>query len=148
MYINDLVPNENSNPGDYAREEQEFLPFLQFHIFVALSVLADGQSAIIRVRGTFTQKTSEMIYLLKLCFQRINFVKNIFSNPLTHDKYVICEGFIKEYSTSLVAHIEHNYNLLFEDEKWLLVDARVLVISEFQKNIHTYNDLSPIMKSK
>ena len=34
------------------------MPFLQFHIFVALSVLADGQSAIIRVRGTFAQKTS------------------------------------------------------------------------------------------
>lgn len=55
-----------------------------------MSTLADGQNAIIRVKSTFTHKTSEYIFLLKMAFNRINFQKNIISNPFSHDKYVIC----------------------------------------------------------
>lgn len=40
--------------------------------------------------GSFTQKTVEYLFLLKLAFSRIYLHKNILSNPFSNEKYVIC----------------------------------------------------------
>jgi hypothetical protein len=61
-----------------------------------MSILGDGQHGILRIRGTYTHKTSEYIFLLKLAFNRVYLVKNILSNPFTNDKYIICEFFNRE----------------------------------------------------
>lgn len=103
VYICDLLPE--SSAVAFAQEEREFWPFLQFNILVMLSILAEGQHAVLRIRGSFTHKTSEYIYLLKMAFSRINFHKNIISNPFTHDKYVICENFNRENGRAIAKHL-------------------------------------------
>ena len=145
VYICDLAPE--SGAGTFAQEEREFWPFLQFNILVMLSILAEGQHAVLRIKGSFTHKTSEYIYLLKMAFNRLNFQKNLLSNPFTHDKYVICENFNKDNGKAIAAYLYDNYRLLakHQDER-LLVDPKVTFANDFQKNIATYNDSTPIMK--
>lgn len=115
---------------------------------VLLNTLADGQHAIIRVKGTFTHKTSEYIFLLKMAFLRVNFQKNIISNPFSYDKYVICENFNKENARIIAEYLKNNYNMLYKNwDETLLVDPKMTFTHDFQKNIITFNDLLPIMKA-
>lgn len=145
LYICDVLPE--STAVAFAQEEREFWPFLQFNILVMLNILAEGQHAILRIKGSFTHKTSEYIYLLKMAFTRVNFHKNILSNPFTHDKYVLCENFNKENGKAIAKHLETHFSLLFrhQDER-LLVDPKITFTNDFQKNIATYNDSTPVIK--
>jgi hypothetical protein len=53
-------------------------------------VLADGQNAIIKLRGTIRNKTTDFLYLYRLIFTKISLIKPSFSNFLSNEKYLIC----------------------------------------------------------
>jgi hypothetical protein len=44
-----------------------------------------------------------------MAFNRINFQKNIMSNPFSHDKYVICENFNKENGKIIAEYLINNF---------------------------------------
>lgn len=76
-------------------EESSIWEFIQFNIVVMMSILGDGQHAILKFRGTYTHKTSEYLFMLKLAFNKVHMAKHILSNPFTNDRYIICESFNK-----------------------------------------------------
>ena len=88
LYICEDLPEVEE--AHLLQEEPQLWPHLHFQIAVATGTLADGQSALIKIGSTFTQRTIEYMYLLKLSFSRLTFFKWIGSNIFTCDKYVIC----------------------------------------------------------
>jgi hypothetical protein len=57
-------------------------------------VLADGQNTVIKLRGTIRNKTTDFLYLYRLIFNKISLIKPAFSNFLSSEKYLICEGLV------------------------------------------------------
>ena len=55
-----------------------------------MGTLEEGHHAAIKIGGTFSYRTIEYIFLLKLAFSRVIFSKWAGSNPFTNEKFVIC----------------------------------------------------------
>ena len=83
---------------------------MQFQVAVATGVLGEGQHAIIKTGGTFTSKSIEYIFLLKLAFQKVYFHKSNMGNPFTSHKYLVCEYFCKESGRAVSQHLLNNYD--------------------------------------
>jgi hypothetical protein len=49
---------------------------------VLTGILADGQSAYIKLRGTLRHKTTDILFLYKLAFSKISLLKPLGSNFL------------------------------------------------------------------
>ena len=55
---------------------------LQYYVLMITGLLAEGQTAVIKLNGCFRQKTSEFIFLLKLSFNgKFTIVKPYGANP-------------------------------------------------------------------
>ena len=109
LYISDTLP-ESNNRGDILEEEIEFWNYLHYNVTVITGTLADGQHAAIKIGGTFTQRTIEYMFLLKLAFNRVYFYKWIGSNAFTNDKYVVCEYFNQENGRHISKYLLNNFD--------------------------------------
>jgi hypothetical protein len=76
-------------------------------------ILADGQSAIIKLCGAFKHRTFELIFMLRLVFNgKVSLCKNIGSNPFLPDSYIICEHFNKNNGDFVHIYLLDNYDIL------------------------------------
>ena len=73
-------------------------------------LLAEGQSALLKLNGCFRQKTCEFIFLLKIVFNgKITLVKPYGTNPFTPESYLICEYFNSENGKKVHEYIMEKY---------------------------------------
>lgn len=146
LYICDTTPEIKDNES-VIREEVELWSYLQFQITVITSILNDGQHAILKMGGSFTPKTIEYIFLLKLAFNRVYLHKSILSNPFSNDKYIVCEGFNKDNGQTISRFLLNNYDMIQkEGEDSLLVELKAIYANDFHTNVNDFNNLSPIIK--
>ena len=61
-----------------------------YHVTAITGILNDGQHALLKIGGTYTLKSIEYVFLLKLAFNRVTLHKNLISNPFSNEKYVVC----------------------------------------------------------
>lgn len=93
FFIGDCVAPPLSH--EILKEEISNLKYLQFYLYLLTSgVLGNGQNALLKVRGTMRHKTIDFLFLFKLIFSKITLVKPAFSNFLSSEKYLFCEGYI------------------------------------------------------
>lgn len=105
-------------------------------------VLANGQSAMIKLCGAFKHKTFEFLFLLKLMFNgKISIVKTLGSNPFLPDSYVICEYFNKENGDIIHNFLLENYHLVreFSDNK-LMLDPMKILKEDMHTHLRNFNE--------
>lgn len=101
---------------------------LHYYLYLLCNgMLAEGQNAIIKLRGTIRNKTTDLLYLYRLIFNKISLVKPTFSNFLSSERYLICEGFVGENALELKTFLNNNFHLLSEyGEDRLLVNPQMI----------------------
>jgi hypothetical protein len=72
--------------------------------------LDEGSNAFLKIGGTFTQKTIEYLFLLKLSFSKVFLFKWMGENCFTNDKWVVCEGFCKEQGRYVSKYMLDNFD--------------------------------------
>ena len=119
----------------------EHIHVLQYYVTVLTGILADGQTAILKLCGSFRHKTFEYLYMLKLVFSKVSLTKTFGSNPFTPDSYLVCEYFNKSNGNSLHKHLIDNYHMLsdFGEEK-LLVDPKKIFREDAHNSLTKFND--------
>jgi hypothetical protein len=76
-------------------------------------ILADGQSAVIKLCGTFKHRTFELVFMLRLVFNgKVSLCKHIGANPFLPDSYIICEHYNKYNGDFVHKYMLDNYNIL------------------------------------
>lgn len=126
------------------REEEEIYSLLQYHVYILTRVLRDGQTAILKIRGSYSHRTSEYLFLLKLVFSdRLLMHKNIASNPFSSHKYFICEKYNRENGLIVHEYLRQNYGLLTE-QRQLLLNREAMFGQDFQFNIMKFNNSNPL----
>lgn len=125
----------------YFKREMEHIHVLQYYVTVLTGILADGQTAILKLCGSFRHKTFEYLYMLKLVFSKVSLTKTFGSNPFTPDSYLVCEYFNKSNGNSLHKHLIDNYHMLsdFGEEK-LLVDPKKIFREDAHNSLTKFND--------
>jgi hypothetical protein len=115
---------------------------MQYNVTMITGLLADGQSAVFKLVGSFRQKTSEYLFLLKLAFNgRVSLVKPVGSNPFTTESYVVCEYYNKENGDYIHQYLIDNYWLLGElGEDELLLSSKKIFKDSLFENIREFNN--------
>ena len=85
---------------------------LQYYITVLSGILGDGQTAILKLNGSFRHKTFEFLFLLKLIFVKVSLAKTYGSNPFIPESYVICEYYNKKNGDFVHEQLIKNYHVL------------------------------------
>lgn len=76
-------------------------------------ILGNGQTAIIKLCGTFKHKTFELLFLLKLIFKgKVSLCKPIGSNVFLPDSYITCEYYNKTNGDIIHNYLLDHYHLL------------------------------------
>ena len=89
FFIGDRIASFKNH--DILKEEIENLEHLHYYLYLLCNgILADGQNAFIKLRGTIRNKTTDLLYLYRLIFNKISLVKPAYSNFLSSEKYLIC----------------------------------------------------------
>lgn len=85
---------------------------LYYYLTVMTGILGGGQTAVIKLCGVVKQKTFELIYILKLIFNKVSIVKPLGSNPFLPNAYITCEHYYKEHGDIIHNFLLENYGIL------------------------------------
>lgn len=116
--------------GNYNSQEKDSYKLLFSEIYIALNIQKKGGSFIIKFFDLFNYKTIQLIYILFICYQKINIFKPITSRLSNSEKYIVCDGFLG-CNMDIIKTMKKNY------EKSEMI---IQVPETFIKEILEYND--------
>ena len=116
--------------SDYNSQESDSYRLLFSEIFIALNIQEENGSFLIKFFDIFNYKTIQLIYILFICYKKINIFKPITSRLSNSEKYIVCEGFLG-YNEEIVTEMEKNY-----EKGDIIID----IPQTFIKEILEYND--------
>tara|TARA_Y100000389_G_scaffold201575_2_gene244611 strand:+ start:514 stop:1608 length:1095 start_codon:yes stop_codon:yes gene_type:complete len=79
---------------DYNSQEISSYKLLYSEIFIALNIQKLNGSFVIKFFDLFTYKTIQLLYILYLCYSKVQIYKPSTSRLSNSEKYIICNGFI------------------------------------------------------
>lgn len=107
--------------SDFNNQEEMSLRLILCEIYTALLLQKEGGSFVLKIYDIHIKCTMKMLYILKLFYEELNFLKPLSSRPANSEKYVMCTNFRKgnfdKYNEVLdllkfnVQHFKHNYTL-------------------------------------
>ena len=77
----------------FNKQEEISTKLIISEIYTTLHVQRDGGTFILKVYDIHSPVTIQLLYLLKLLYSSISFVKPFSSRPANSEKYVVCMGF-------------------------------------------------------
>lgn len=141
--------------NDYNSQESDSYKLLFSEIYIALNIQKQGGSFIIKFFDIFNYKTIQLIYILYMCYQKINIFKPITSRLSNSEKYIVCEHY-NGLNLEIVRSMEKHYkdgNLIidvpldFIEEilKYndIFVEKQINTINEIISNINSDIDIKP-----
>ena len=87
---------------DFNNQEVASAKLLFYQISFATAMQKKGGSFIIKFFDTFTQFSSELIYLLSILYENVFFIKPCSSRQANSEKYVVCKKFRLDDTTAIV----------------------------------------------
>jgi 23S rRNA U2552 (ribose-2'-O)-methylase RlmE/FtsJ len=79
--------------SDFNNQELMSLRLIACEVFLALQIQKEGGTFFLKIYDIFTNPTLQMLYILRLFYQDLTFVKPLTSRPANSEKYVLCTGF-------------------------------------------------------
>ena len=117
--------------NDYNSQESDSYRLLFSEIYIALNIQKQGGSFLIKFFDIFNYKTIQLIYILFICYNKINIFKPITSRLSNSEKYIVCDGF-KGCNQEIINYMQKNY-----DTSNIIID----IPDSFIKEIFSYNDI-------
>jgi cap1 methyltransferase len=79
--------------GDVTRQEVEMYDLLTGQILMALRILKNGGSFLLKMFNTNTKYTVDLLELLSYVFENISIFKPVSSRPANAERYLICKNY-------------------------------------------------------
>lgn len=117
---------------DYNSQELSSYKLLYSEIFIALNIQKLGGSFVIKFFDLFTYKTIQLIYILYLCYSKIEIYKPLTSRLSNSEKYIICSGFV-----GCEKKIKDTLKIYFDKCEYLHVN----IPKTFLDDINNFNDI-------
>lgn len=115
--------------SDYNSQESDSYKLLFCEIYIAINIQKQGGSFLIKFFDIFNYKTIQLIYILFICYRKINIYKPTTSRLSNSEKYIVCQGF-NGYNRDIIETMSKNY------DKDMVID----VPDTFIKELLEYND--------
>lgn len=117
--------------SDYNSQESDSYKLLFCEIYIAINIQKQGGSFLIKFFDIFNYKTIQLIYILFICYRKINIYKPTTSRLSNSEKYIVCQGF-NGYNRDIIETMSKNY----DNDKDMVID----VPDTFIKELLEYND--------
>ena len=85
------------NSDNYNNQEKKSIKIIFAEIITTLLVQEKGGNMICKFFDIFTYFSVQLIYLLSICYEKINIIKPVTSRPANSEKYIIVSGFKFNY---------------------------------------------------
>lgn len=79
--------------GDFNSQEEMSLRLIISEIYTAIRLQTHGGTFILKIFDIRSQATMKLLYILKVHYEKIFFVKPLTSRPANSEKYVVCTNF-------------------------------------------------------
>ncbi len=140
--------------SNYNSQESDSYRLLFSEIYIALNIQKKGGSFIIKFFDLFNYKTIQLLYILYICYHKINIYKPITSRLSNSEKYIICEGFsgcnrdiielmYKNYNGDIIIDVPENFINEILDYNDIFVEQQIRTIREIILNTETEEDNKP-----
>ena len=116
--------------GNYNSQEKDSYRLLYSEIYLAINIQKQGGSFVIKFFDLFNYKTIQLIYILFMCYGKINIFKPITSRLSNSEKYIVCDGFLGS-NREIIENMRKNYET---------GGLCIYVPDSFIKEILGYND--------
>ena len=100
---------------DFNQQESRGANLIFCQIVFAIATQKYGGCFVLKVFDTFTQATTQMIFLLSILYDTVYFVKPKTSRCANSEKYIVCKGFRLTNSDSFITYILDSYDKLSEE---------------------------------
>lgn len=114
---------------DYNNQELDSYNLIYSEIYSALLLQKPDGVFIIKIFDIFYNITIQLIYILKLCYKEVSFIKPLTSRQTNSEKYIVCKGYKKN---QLIINL---MKIFWENKK----DIYIFIPNEFYKIIYEYN---------
>lgn len=84
-----------SENGDFNNKEQLHYKLFLSEILIALLVLKEEGTFVLKIYDIFTKLTADMIYILHSLFNEVYIMKPYTSRPTNSEKYIVCKNYNK-----------------------------------------------------
>lgn len=104
--IEDLVENVSKNScmfvtadggfdfsSDFNNQEDMSLRLIMCEVFTALNIQKEGGTFILKVFDLHNLTTMKLVYILKMFYGNVSFIKPLSSRPANSEKYIVCTNF-------------------------------------------------------
>jgi len=140
--------------SNYNSQESDSYRLLFSEIYIAINIQKHGGSFVIKFFDIFNYKTIQLIYILFICYRKINICKPITSRLSNSEKYIVCEGFIgcnreiidamhKKYNGDLIIDVPETFIKEILEYNDLFVDTQMKTIKEIILNTNIDGDIRP-----
>ena len=123
---------------DFNQQEVASLKLIFCQIAFATAIQKKGGTFILKFFDTFTKSSIDMLYLLSLLYEKINFVKPNTSRYANSEKYVVCKNFRLDNSESLVNKFYTIFDS-FSKEKNIAQFLNIEIPYFYQCRVEEYN---------
>ena len=115
---------------NYNEQELNSIKLLYSEIFIALNVQDINGNFVIKMFDLLDFKTIQLLYILYIHYEEINFYKPDTSRLSNSEKYIVCKGF-RGINNVIMEHLKENFNNI--------ENLNIFVPDSFIQQINEYN---------
>lgn len=153
LIISDGGITEN---GDFNNKEKIHVKLIFSEILIALNVLNDGGTFIVKFFDCFSKITIDFIYLLCHMFEKVDISKPYTSRPTNSERYIICTSYNRKrfntYISNVLLHLYvkgiEGYNSIFTLPKSFIDTMREINIHISKNQMENINIIIDIIEGR
>lgn len=116
---------------DFNNQEQLSSRLILSEIYMALLLQKETGTFFLKIYDIYSHTTIQLLYVLKMFYKSITFIKPPTSRPANSEKYVLCEGFcIRNASTHRSITAELRYYIKHPHENNLFITIPTLFLAD------------------
>jgi len=140
--------------SDYNSQESDSYKLLFCEIYIAINIQKQGGSFLIKFFDIFNYKTIQLIYILFICYSKINIYKPTTSRLSNSEKYIVCQGFngcnrdiieimSKNYDKDMFIDVPDTFIKELLEYNDQFVNTQIITIREIISNVEDSYDIKP-----
>jgi hypothetical protein len=126
--------------SDFNNQEEMSFRLIMCEIYAALKLQMEGGTFVLKIYDIHNITTMRLLYILKIFYKKMYFVKPLSSRPANSEKYVICNGFNmidkEDIYNEITSIMKHNI-VMYNTDTHLCKDIYVPIL--FMRDIIDYN---------
>ncbi len=130
--------------SDFNNQEDMSLKLILCEIYTALKIQKEGGCFVLKIYDIHNLKTIKTLYILKLFYNDIYFVKPLSSRPANSEKYMICMNFKvnAQYNSMLTKLADviqtHNFDMVLDDYPKTFIEVPLSFVKDIVEYSYVY----------